>query len=402
MGIGSVVKMAMKKLKVEELKPGMVFDKAVYIDMNNMLVAPMVPLKEEDINRLKKWGINEVETAGDIVTHGRVVKQRKLSIKDEVSKLTQMLQKGNGLEERPVVRTFNHVYRDTYKLVADIFDKVRNGVGYEKEKIMDVVDELIVEVSRDPNNAINEVTKEHEGKYLYTLSVNVAILSIATGLSLGYGNNKLIPLVAGALLHDIGMVRVPNYITEKSGPLTADEYNRIKTHPIYGYRIITRELELGNDAATVALQHHETFDGSGYPRKLKGTDITEYARIVSICDVFIAMTKKRSYRDEHLSYIAMKSIIGGTSRKFDPAIVKVFLGNMAIYPIGSMVELNNGVVAKVVSANSVYPLRPRVSVVIDEFGEKVDYEKVIDLQETKDLYITKPLSKIYMKKLFNE
>jgi len=395
--------MAMKKLKVEELKPGMVFDKAVYIDMNNMLVAPMVPLKEEDINRLKKWGIEEVETAGQIVTVGRSIKQKKLSIKDEVSKLTQMLQKGDGIvAEKRVVRTFHHIYRDLSRLVEDIFEKVRNGVGYEKERIINSVDELIIEVSKDPNNSIHEIMREQEGKYLNSLSVNVSILSTVTGLSLGYGNNRLVPLVTGALLHDIGMVRVPNYITEKNGSLTPDEYNRIKTHPIYGYRIIIKELELGNDVASVALQHHESYDGSGYPRKLKGDEISEYARIVSICDAFVAMTKKRSYREEHLSYSAMKNIIAGTSRKFDPTIVKAFLSTMAIYPVGSIVELNNGMVARVVSANSIYPLRPKITVLLDEFGEKIDYEKVIDLQESRDFFIKKPLSKAYIRKIFNE
>jgi HD-GYP domain-containing protein (c-di-GMP phosphodiesterase class II) len=395
--------MAMKKLKIGELKPGMVFDKAVYIDMNNMLVAPMVPLKEEDINRLKKWGINEVETAGQVVAQGRPVKQKRVSIKDEVSKLTQMLQKSDGVvTKQPVMRTFHHIYRDVCKLVEDIFEKVRNGVGYDKDRILSAVDELIIEVSKDSNNAIHEITREQESKYIYSLSVNVAILSTVTGLSLGYGNNRLIPLVTGALLHDIGMVRVPNYITEKNGALTPDEYNRIKTHPIYGYRIIIKELDLGNDVASVALQHHEAYDGSGYPRKLKGDEISEYARIVSICDVFIAMTKKRSYRDEHLSYSAMKNIIAGTNRKFDPHIVKAFLGTMAIYPVGSIVELNNGMVARVVSANAIYPLRPKITVVFDEYGEKIDYEKVIDLQESSDLFITKPLSKSYIRQLFNE
>jgi HD-GYP domain-containing protein (c-di-GMP phosphodiesterase class II) len=394
--------MAMKKLKVQELKPGMVFDKAVYIDMSNMLVAPMVPLKEEDINRLKKWGIEEVETAGDIIEQGKITKSKKLSIKDEVSKLTEMLQKGEGSDDEPVVRTFNHIYRDTYKLVEDIFIKVRNGVGYEKDTIMRAVDELIVEVSKDINIALNEVTKEHEGKYLFILSINVAILSIVTGISMDFGANKLLPLVTGALLHDIGMVRVPNYITEKKGTLTPDEYNRIKTHPIYGYRIVIKELDLGNDIATVVLQHHESFDGSGYPRKLKEEEISKYARIVSICDVFIAMTMKRSYREEHLSYSAMKNILGGSRRKFDPDIVKVFLDNMAIYPVGSMVQLNNGVLAKVVGAHPEYPLRPRVAVIIDEFGDRVDIEKIIDLQESKELFIKRPLSKSSMKTLLNE
>jgi HD-GYP domain-containing protein (c-di-GMP phosphodiesterase class II) len=395
--------MAMKKLRVEELKPGMVFDKAVYIDMNNMLVAPMVPVKEEDITRLKKWGIEEVETAGEMVSHEKPAKtSRRMSIRDEVSKLTEMLQRGATGEEVPVIRTFVHVYRDTYKLVEDIFKKVRNGVGYERVKIMDAIDDLIVEVSKDTNNALNEVTIEHEGKYLYTLSVSVAILSIVTGLTMGYGNNKLVPLVTGALLHDIGMVRVPNYITEKEGSLTPDEYNRIKTHPIYGYRIVTKELGLDNEVATVVLQHHESFDGNGYPRRLKGKDISEYARIVSICDVYFAMTKKRSYREELLLYSAMKNIVGGSSRKFDPEIVKVFLNNMAIYPVGSVVQLNNGIIAKVVSANSEIPLRPRVAVIIDEFGDKVDIEKIIDLQESNNLYIVRPLSKSHMKTILNE
>ncbi|GAG48237.1 unnamed protein product, partial [marine sediment metagenome] len=232
----------------------------------------------------------------------------------------------------------------------DIFEKIRNGVGYGKEEIMSAMDELIIEVSKDTNTALNEVTKEHEGTYLYTLSVNVTILCIVTGISMGYGHHRLIPLATGALLHDIGMVRVPNYITEKSGSLTTDEYNRIKTHPLHGYRIVIRELDLGNEIANVVVQHHEAYDGSGYPRKLKGDAISVYARIVSICDVYAAMTKKRSYRDEHLSYSAMKNILGGSSRKFDPEIVKVFLDNMAIYPVGSMVQLNNGVMAKVVSA----------------------------------------------------
>jgi HD-GYP domain-containing protein (c-di-GMP phosphodiesterase class II) len=395
--------MPMKKLRVGELKPGMVFDKAVYIDMNNMLVAPMVPVKEEDITRLKKWGIEEVETAGEMISHEKPLKSsRRMSIRDEVSKLTEMLQRGAMGEEGPIIRTFGHVYRDTYKLVEDIFEKVRNGVGYERTKIMESIDELIVEVSKDTNNALNEVTVEHEGKYIYTLSVSVAILSIVTGLTMGYGNNKLVPLVTGALLHDIGMVRVPNYITEKEGPLTQDEYNRIKTHPLYGYRIVTKELGLDNEVATVVLQHHESFDGTGYPRRLKGKDISEYARIVSICDVYFAMTKKRSYRDEFLSYSAMKNILGGSSRKFDPEIVKMFLNNMAIYPVGSMVQLNNGIIAKVVSANSEIPLRPKVAVVMDEFGDKLDMEKIIDLQESKSLYIVRPLSKSHMKTILNE
>jgi HD-GYP domain-containing protein (c-di-GMP phosphodiesterase class II) len=390
--------MEMKKFRVEELRPGMVFNKAVYIDMNNILVAPMVPLKEEDINRLIKWGIEEIETAGEIIK--QVESEKKLSIKEEVTKLTELAESGKGVSKEE--KTISEVYTEMLKLTEDIFQKVRNAAGYNREKILDAVSMMIEEVRKDKNRALDEITKEHEGAYIHTLGVSAAILSAVVGIDIGYGKHRLIPLCTGALLHDIGMVRVPSYITDKKGQLTPEEYNRIKTHPIYGYRIVTKELELGEDVAAVVLQHHEAYDGSGYPRKLKGDDISVFAKIVSICDVYIAMTRKRSYRDEHLSYEAMRTIVGGANRHFDPEIVKVFLANLAIHPVGSIVQLNNNAVGRVISANPEFPLRPKVSIIIDEFGDKLEIEKIVDLHEVSSLFIKKPLSKTILKQLLNE
>jgi HD-GYP domain-containing protein (c-di-GMP phosphodiesterase class II) len=390
--------MAMKKLRVDELKAGMVFDKAVYIDMNNILVAPMVPLREEDIQRLIKWGIEEIETAGDVIKQASP--EQKLSIKEEVTKLTKLAESGEGIKEGE--KSISDVFDGMLPLTEDIFDKVRNAAGYEKEKILDAVSEAIEHVKKDKNSTLGELTREHEGRYIHTLGVSVAMLSAVVGIDIGYGKHRLITLCTGALLHDIGMVRVPSYITEKKGKLTPDEYNRIKTHPIYGYRIVTKELELGEETAAIVLQHHEAYDGSGYPRKLKGDSISVFAKIVSICDAFVAMTRKRSYRDEHLSYQAMKIILSGASRKFDPEIVKVFLSNLAIYPVGSIIQLSNNAVGRVVSANPDLPLRPKIAIIVDEFGDKVEKEKTLDLQQTDSLYIKKPLSKFILKQILNE
>jgi HD-GYP domain-containing protein (c-di-GMP phosphodiesterase class II) len=398
------MKMEMRKIRVDELKPGMVYDKAVYIDMNNILVAPMVPLKKEDIDRLVKWGIEEVETAGVLIKYGEDTSLEEETLTDKVSKLTEMMQEGFE-EEREfdtVPGSIKELFDELVSMVEDIFEKVRNGVGYDKEKILGVIDRLIEKVKEDKNKALAVTTAEHEGKYIYTLATSVSILAIVTGMSLEYGKHRLIPLGVGALLHDIGMVRVPGYITEKKTSLTPDEYNRIKTHTIYGYRIITKELELTNEIATIALQHHEAYDGSGYPRKSKGEGISEFAKIVSICDVFCAMTRKRSYRDEQLSYNAMKNVLSESNRKFDPNIVKTFLSNMAIYPIGSIVQLNNNLIGRVLSANAERPLRPKIEVLVDEFGNRIKEKKVLDLQEIADLYITKPLPQAYLKQILDE
>lgn len=395
--------MAMKKIKVEQLQPGMVFNKAVYIDMNNILAPPMVPVKEEDIKRLIKWGIEEVETAGEIINRGERAGPETLDIKQRIEELTSKTEKKEPEKARRGPQSqISDIYVQMLGMLEEVFNKIRDGVGYNKEDILQAVGNLVEQVKKDKNAALNEVMKQRQEKYIYNLGVSVSILSIVTGMSLGYAKHRLLPLATGALLHDIGMVRVPTYITEKNGPLTSTEYNRIKTHPLYGYRIVTRELELGNDVATVVLQHHEAFDGSGYPRKLKGDDISEYARIVSICDVFFAMTTKRSYRDEYMSYHAMKNIVSGSNRKFDPELVKIFLSNLAIYPVGSIVQLNDNTIGKVVSANPELPLRPRISVLIDGFGEKVEGEKIIDLQQKKSLFISKPLSREYLDKIVNE
>ena len=395
--------MEMRKIRVDELKPGMVFDKAVYIDMNNILVAPMVPLKKEDIDRLVKWGIEEVETAGVMIKQEEEPSSKRESLKDKVSKLTEMMESGSEDEEGVLFPgSIEDLFDELVSMIEDVFEKIRNGVGYDKEMIIDVIDRLIEKVKEDKNKALTVAAAEQEGKYIYALAASVSILAVVTGISLEYGKNRLIPLGVGALLHDIGMVRIPSYIIEKKGTLSDDEYNRIKTHPIYGYRIITKELELTNEIATIALQHHEAYDGTGYPRKSKGEGISEFAKIVSICDVYAAMTRKRSYRDEHLSYNAMKNVLSESNRMFDPNIVKAFLSNMALHPIGSIVQLNNNVIGMVVSANPELPLRPRIEVLVDEFGDRIKGEKFLDLQELADLYITKPLSKAYLKQKFNE
>jgi HD-GYP domain-containing protein (c-di-GMP phosphodiesterase class II) len=394
--------MEKRKIRVEELKPGMVFDKAVYIDMNNILVAPMVPLKDEDINRLVKWGIEEVETSGVMVRQGEDASARGESLKEKIHKLTEMMEEGREEEPKKVDQSMEGLFDEMVLMIEDIFEKIRNGVGYEKEKILDLIGRLIQKVEEDRNRALETTAREHEGKYIYTLAASVTILAVVTGMSLEYEKSKLVTLGAGALLHDVGMVRVPNYITEKNAKLSPDEYNRIKTHTIHGYRIITKELQLTNEIASIALQHHEAYDGNGYPRKSRSGAISEMAKIVSICDAFAAMTRKRSYRDEHLSYHAMKTILSESNRKFDPRIVKAFLSNMAIYPVGSIVQLNNNVIGRVVSANPELPLRPKITVLMDEFGDKVKEETVLDLQEMTNVFITKPLSKSYLKQLHNE
>jgi len=229
----------------------------------------------------------------------------------------------------------------------------------------------------------------------------VGALAYRIGRIIGVGEEECKGIRVAGVLHDIGKIHIPSELLNKPGQLTDLEMNLVKTHPQGGYEVL-KTIAYPWPVADVVLQHHEAYDGSGYPRKLKGDSISVFAKIVSISDAFIAMTRKRSYRDEHLSYQAMKTILSGASRKFDPEIVKVFLSNLAIYPVGSIVQLSNNAVGRVISANPALPLRPRIAIIVDEFGDKIEEKKEVDLQQTDSLYVKKPLSKFILKQILNE
>jgi len=145
---------------------------------------------------------------------------------------------------------------------------------------------------------INLINAAGRGDYLSLHIVNTTILALLLGKRLGYSAVKLINLAMASLLFDIGMLKVPAYIVEKEEKLTADEFNQIKTHPIYSYQVISRDLNLPVEIARVGLEHHERYDGTGYPRRLKGQEISEMSRIIAIIDTYEAITKQRVYREK--------------------------------------------------------------------------------------------------------
>jgi HD-GYP domain-containing protein (c-di-GMP phosphodiesterase class II) len=167
----------------------------------------------------------------------------------------------------------------------------------------------------------------------------------------------------------------------------------MQAHPLYTYKIITKELLYPEDVGLVALQHHERWDGEGYPRRISGSDIDIGARIVSVADAFEAMVSEKPYRNSMMGYQAMKNLLSDNSRRFDPDILKAFIKTMGIYPIGSIILLNNGVIARVTEVQGDAPLRPKIRILIDEFGKmfKQDEGELIDLLTEKSLFIARAL-----------
>ncbi len=366
----------MKKIKVEELKPGMIFSHPVFVDGENLLLPKGVPLKPQDIKRLIRWQISEVLTEGEVVrsAEGRAAG----SVADNLLWLNQRQAK----------------YLKLYNSLVDqtdwIFQEIAIAKSISHEGIDSVVNEILDKVRSAKTDIVQLILAGAAApRKLGVSAVHCAILSTMIGITLKLTGHRLLQLSTGALLHDVGMLRLPDEILQKKGKLTPEERQQIHTHPILGYRIISRELKYPEDVAVIALQHQERWDGKGYPRRLKGEDIPLSARIVAAADAYEAMVTSRPYRDPMISYSAMKSILSDNSRHFDPQVLRAFLESMGIYPIGSIVQLNNSSIGRVVENRSDAPLRPRIELLIDEYSARIDRPETIDLLERKTLFIAK-------------
>jgi HD-GYP domain-containing protein (c-di-GMP phosphodiesterase class II) len=235
---------------------------------------------------------------------------------------------------------------------------------------------------------------EVKGYEMAKSSINTALLTALITEELKIPNHKTLGIVIGALLHDAGMLRLPKEITEKRGELSDAERQRIHSHPLFTHRIVTRELRYNEDVGEIVLQHHERWDGKGYPFGFAGNKINIGARIISIADAFEAMVSHKPYRNPLVGYQAIKNLLADNSRRFDPAILKVFVTIMGLYPIGSIVRLNNGAIARVVESRADAPLRPSIEILIDE-NQKVSESAerpAVDLLAEKSLYITKAMT----------
>ncbi len=379
----------MKKIPVEELKPGMRFDKPVYIDSNNMLVGANVTIKESDIKRLMKWGISEIETLGNI------------SSSEDDMRFTQKIDASISADAKKIVDQYSllllkrkelmDIHREACRVVGDVYNAIKNDEMFTTDSIEGAA-KNIIKLMEEDNNIVLFLYGLEEGKnYLVAHSVNVTFYALLIGTALKYSQDKIRELALGTLLIDAGMVKMPAYIAYKQSNLSDHEFNLIKTHPLHGYRLIKQLGKIREKSALVGLQHHEYFDGKGYPRGLKGNQIDEYARIAAIADSYEAQISSRSYREKQSFYHAMKNLLSSGVNRFDPVILRVFLSKMSVYPIGSLVELNDGGVGLVIGSVPKKPLRPIIKLIFDNEKNRLSDLIIINLLEETALFVNRVL-----------
>lgn len=286
------------------------------------------------------------------------------------------------------------IYQEAIEFIQELMKKIREEgaeavlPGNEALRIVGkIVDRLAL---RDPT-LISQSSRALEGHYLPSHSVNVCVLSVLLGLGMNYNKSKLTHLGLSALLHDVGLMSMGD-ITEKEGKLSKEEYERMRTHPSLGVEIISRmEGVSGHINPAVIEQHHERKDGGGYPKKLAGEGIDELAGIVGLVDVYEATTHARAYSDKDSPHEAIRDIVKSQSGLFDDELIRLLIEELSIYPVGSLVRLNTGAIARVAAATRGFPLRPRVEVIFEPDGQQAKKLTAIDLKREPRIHIVRPV-----------
>lgn len=300
--------------------------------------------------------------------------------------------------ELPGEEDYPDIYNDQVERYNDFTAIFIRTKEIDKDLLFSISEKLLVLAKRYKNNIIRYISV-HNPVYppMVLHGVNSTIIALIGAINLKYEKDKLIDLGVSALLHDIGMFLLPEELLNKAGKLTDDEYTSVKSHVGLAYKIIGK-AELDKDIVDGIVQHHEQFDGKGYPRKMKGNEINEFAVIIGIADSFDAQISKRTYREAKSGYNAMKDMISNANNKFDSRILKAFLSSMSIYPPGTLVQLNDYSIGFVESVNNDASLRPVLRMIIDKEGNKCSSKVLLDLKNYPSLYIAMVLNKEDYKK----
>lgn len=271
------------------------------------------------------------------------------------------------------------------KTISAVFTESRTGTISRETtaRAADTVQRITGEIIGNKDLMVNMIDLKTYDNYTYRHSVNVGILSIVLGVALNLNRPHLYKLGLSAMLHDIGKVFIDRDIIEKKARLTLEEFQEVKKHPALGYRYLQKtDYDLPPMSLTGVLQHHERVDGSGYPYGLTENDISMFGRIISIADVFDAMTSDRPYRAAMMPSEVMEYLMGGAGTLFDADYVYLFTRKVAAFPLGTCVLLSNGLTAIVTENYADCCLRPKVKIICDDTAVPATY---YDLKNDRSL-----------------
>jgi len=337
-------------------------------------------LKPEDVQLFLKGYI----AAGFSDTPYEVIED---TLSGNYSISTEKLKKVLDSGEVDVRKAIKKSYFNAVSYTKGVINKIKTGEKVNIKKAKRIIETMVDQIIEEEKLLLSMTAIKDYDEYTYHHSVNVSILTIALGQRLGLSKKMLTELGVVALFHDIGKVEIPSEVLNKSTNFTEDEWKLIKKHPVWGVKAILRLRGLDSVAvrsAIVAFEHHMNYNLSGYPRVRKYTELDFYSKIVSLVDQYDAMTSSRVYSRIPLApEKALSVMMERAGTQLDPLLFKFFINMVGVFPIGTLVMLDSRELGLVYESDAVFADRPRVLIIIDKKGERVN-GPVVSLTERSE------------------
>ena len=351
----------LKKIDVNDLKPGM-YIVDVTLSWSDLLSVKRKMHIHDDIfiNQLKNSGFQEifVDTSKyqPVTVDSKIeekLKDKIVTIDDSSIELKQELEKAEKIRSEAI------------NLVISIMNDVKEGKTLIISEVNDTVEKMVDSILRNKHALVGLSKMQQKNKYIFEHAVNSCALMVAFSNAYGLDGAKQQEYGVGAMLHDIGMMNISSQVLNKPGKLTSYEEAELRKHVDYGYNILKDTFDVPESTLEMAYQHHEKYNGLGYPLGLKKDDISLVGRMISIIDVYDAATSDRGYKKAISPSAALVEILACSDKDFEGKLVHSFIQSVGIYPFGTLVKLKNKLVGLVIDVNSSELLHPKIKIIFN-------------------------------------
>ena len=388
---------AVRIVRVDQLRPGMFISLHMNWIDHPFMFSQFRISSEKQIETLKQLGINEIayfpgkSTAEPIPVQLQAPKQVPVKTETTPEQMAQMAEKRKRValmnEKKLKIAKCEKDYVQsaaTFKsIMQNFFSKPDEAGQQAKYLVHGVVDSFMSE----SDVVIHLMNDKLHDESIYYHSLNVLILSLLLAKRLNLTMEQMRSLGLGALFHDIGKIKVPDAILRKKDTLNSHELKFYKLHVEYGVELAQETGILPKDAINVIRQHHEAMDGSGYPEGIMGNGISIPARLVAIANTYDNLCNPVRLEAALTPYEAMSCLYAKMRAQFDERVLKIFISSLGVYPPGSIVELDNGMIGMTISVNQDNILKP--SVMIYDKDVPKNEAIIIDLAEIPDVSISR-------------
>lgn len=373
-----------KKIRVEDLRPGMfvhdincawmdhpfVTNTFQVGDVQRVAEIRALGIHEVYINTEKGLDVEDAPTQAEVQDHiAHDMESIAGSTLDEVQRvsLAQEIQRARQL------------HGEANRVVKGMLQDIRLGKQIEMDKVEPLVEDMVNSIFRNQDALLPLARLKDHDHYTFQHSVSVSALLVAFARYLNMDRAVIKEIAIGGLLHDVGKAKIPDEILNKPAKLTDPEFAKMKSHVVQSILILQNTPGISPVALAVAGQHHERYDGTGYPNRLKGEGISLYGRMSAIVDVYDALTSERVYHKGMSPTAALGRLLEWSKFHFDPELVRAYVRSLGIYPTGSLVRLKSGRLGVVFEQHAEKLMQPRVNVIYHAGHKRYLKPEMLDL-----------------------